>query len=204
MWVSQDMWPDDAATIRKLGLGSRPRAGRGSSEPADDHGPGSGAESIGILGPALKALDWETQDAVIDAYTQAKQALAVDGKSDGPNEPGLVASAPRQPDGRGPQDSQPPERRRAAISFADIFELLEPEYHDALHQAIADEKRALARLLDRVPWPRPSYAGIQAEHVAILVRTCTGETLKALAEPANSRTASEHHKARSRACERAA
>jgi hypothetical protein len=35
-------------------------------------------------------------------------------------------------------------------------------YHDALHEAIADEKRALAQPLDGVPWPRPSYAGIPA------------------------------------------
>jgi hypothetical protein len=65
------------------------------------------------LGPVLKALDSEAQDAVIDAYNQAKQALAVDWESDGPKEPGPLASAPRQPDGPGPQDSHRPEQRRA-------------------------------------------------------------------------------------------
>ena len=186
VWVSQDMWPDDATRIRKLGLGNRARAGRALPEPADDHGPRSIAESIGVsLGPVLKALDYEAQDAVLDALNEAKEALSVGRKSDRPSEPNpAVPAPPWQPDRCGPQESQSPKRDRTTIELADILERLAPEYHAPLREAITDEKRALAGLLEGVPWPRPSYAGIHAEKAAALIRTCTGERLERLAASA--------------------
>lgn len=198
VWFCGDIWPDDAARIRELGLGSQSQAEH--APPANDDEPSDPEHSaISVpLGNVLEHLDFEPRDAVQEAYTEAREALTSNSEEDGPDRPAQVNSpASDRPNERSPTDGKA--ERGRPVTLAGILDRLEPEYHDPLRRALATEKSALARLLRDVPWPRPTYAGIPAEQAASLVRLYSGEKLKALERGGHSPNLSERSKERARA-----